>query len=190
SDSSANIGAGFYRAGLGARWLPDTPRDAFDRFVQTPVLRQMLARARRVGPVKGYPLRVDFPSAPTFGERMMLVGEAAGLVNPLTGEGIDFALESGKMAAEHLVRLFEVGDLSRARLQEYDRLLRQCYQRLFVFLHRMRALCMNHVVLDPLLSLAVRRPDLKMLLVNIAAGNQDVPKGIPLRAILRVILGR
>lgn len=188
SDSSANVGAGVFRVGLAARWLPDTPRVAFDRFVQTPVLRQMLARARRVGPIKGYPLRIDFPRAPTFGARVMLVGEAAGLVNPLTGEGIDFALESGKMGGEHLARLLAAGDLSRAGFQEYDWLLRRRYQRLFVFLHRARALCMNRIMIDPLLSLAARRPDLKMLLVNIAAGNQEVPQGIPLRAFLKVMM--
>ena len=42
-----------------------------------------------------------FSSAPTFAEHTLLVGEAAGLVNPLTGEGIDYALESGMIAAEH-----------------------------------------------------------------------------------------
>jgi len=188
SDSSANVGAGVFRVGLAARWLPDTPRVAFDRFVQTPALRQMLARARRTGPIKGYPLRIDFPRAPTFGENTMLVGEAAGLVNPLTGEGIDFALESGQMAGEHLARLFATGDLSRAGFQEYDRLLRRRYQRLFVFLHRARDLGMNRIMIGPLLSLAARRPDLKMLLINIAAGNQEVPKGIPLRALLKVVL--
>jgi geranylgeranyl reductase family protein len=37
-------------------------------------------------------------------EGVLLVGDAAQLVDPLTGEGIRFALESGKMAAEAIAR--------------------------------------------------------------------------------------
>jgi hypothetical protein len=55
-------------------------------------------------------------------------------------------------------------------------------------LHRARDLFMNYIMMDPVLSLAARRPDLKMLLINIAAGNQEVPQGIPLRALLKVML--
>ena len=45
-----------------------------------------------------------FPHVVAFraetGDAILLVGEAAGLANPLTGEGIDYALESGRIAAE------------------------------------------------------------------------------------------
>ncbi|MGV0625531.1 NAD(P)/FAD-dependent oxidoreductase [Mycolicibacter minnesotensis] len=36
------------------------------------------------------------------GQNWMLIGDAAGCVNPFTGEGIDYALETGRLAAEHL----------------------------------------------------------------------------------------
>ena len=36
------------------------------------------------------------------GKNWMLVGDAAGLVNPLNGEGIDYGLETGRLAAEYL----------------------------------------------------------------------------------------
>src|SRR5437660_288868 len=75
----------------------------------------VLDGARQAGPAKSYPLRVDFPDAPTFGGGMLLVGEAAGLVNPLTGEGIDYALESAQIAAEHAARGLAEGTLSLKR---------------------------------------------------------------------------
>ena len=37
------------------------------------------------------------------GPNWMLVGDAAGCVNPLNGEGIDYGLETGRLAAELLV---------------------------------------------------------------------------------------
>ncbi len=110
SDTSANVGIGMFPAGLAKRWMPKTAHAAFDAFVQSPALQRLLAGAQRTGPIKGYPLRVDFARSPTFGERTILVGEAAGLVNPVTGEGIDYALESGKMAAAHVSHMFAAGE--------------------------------------------------------------------------------
>lgn len=189
SGSSANVGAGFFRSGLTARWMPNTPREAFDTFIQTPPLQKMLTHARRVGPIKGYPLRVDFANAPTFSDRMMLVGEAAGLVNPVTGEGIDYALESGKIAAEHLVSMFAAGDLSCKNLKAYDQLLRQRYQRLFVLYNRLRFVYLNPLILNRLISSVARSQELMKLFMNIVLENQDVYEGLSPRTISKVVFG-
>jgi len=49
----------------------------------------------------------------------LIVGDAAGLTNPLFGGGIHAALFSGRLAAETICKSLELGDLSR--LKEYDR---------------------------------------------------------------------
>ena len=48
---------------------------------------------------------------------MLFVGDAAGLVNPFNGEGIDYAMESGQLAAEAGLAVLETGD--RTRLSAY-----------------------------------------------------------------------
>ena len=189
SDSSANIGAGFFRSGLTARWMPGTARQAFDIFIQTPLLQNMLSGAQRVGPIKGYPLRVDFASAPTFSDRVMLVGEAAGLVNPVTGEGIDYALESARIAAEHLLSMFATGDLSGPRLKAYDLLLRQRYQNLFVLCNCLRFVYLNPLVLNRVVTSAARDQDLMRLFMNIVLENQNVFEGLSPRTMLKIVLG-
>ena len=190
SDSSANVGSGFFRSGLTARWMPDTARQAFDTFIQTPLLQNMLGGAKRVGPIKGYPLRVDFASAPTFSDRVMLVGEAAGLVNPVTGEGIDYALESARIAAEHLLNMFAAGDLSSKNLKVYDRLLRQRYQDLFVLCNRLRFVYLNPLILNRVVTSAARSQDLMKLFMNIVLENQDAYEGLSPRTILKVVFGK
>ncbi len=189
SESSANIGAGFFRSGLTARWMPATARQAFDTFIQTPLLQNMLNGAQRVGPINGYPLRVDFASAPTFSDRVMLVGEAAGLVNPVTGEGIDYALESARIAAEHLLGMFAAGDLSAKRLKAYDRLLRQRYQDLFVLCNRLRFVYLNPLILNRVVTSAARDQALTKLFMNIVLENQNAYEGLSPRTILKVVLG-
>jgi len=56
------------------------------------------------------------------GEGWMAVGDAAGLVDPITGEGLYYALRSADLAAKAL--LAEIGGLAD-RLQTYRRLLRR-----------------------------------------------------------------
>jgi geranylgeranyl reductase family protein len=187
SGSAANVGVGFFPIGRAARRLPDTPRVAFDAFVESQALREMLSGAQRSGPVKGYPIRLDFVRAPTFGERVLLVGEAAGLANPLTGEGIDYALESGKLAGEHLGRVLARGDISRQDLEAYDQLLRRRFQELFIFCERIRRFGLNRLLLDRLVSAAARRPDLKMALTDVVLGNQEAAESVSVRTLLNVI---
>lgn len=187
SGSGANIGAGIFEGGWRARRDPAAARKAFDRFVATPTLARLLRFARRAGPVKGYPLRVDFARAPTYGDRVLLVGEAAGLVNPLTGEGIDYALESGRIAAEHLADRFAVGDLSEAAFAAYDGRLRERFQRLFVFCERTRAVFVNRLLLDGTVRLARRRPDLRQLLTAVVLGGHKAPDAGLARMLLRAL---
>ncbi|MCL4296326.1 MAG: geranylgeranyl reductase family protein [Anaerolineae bacterium] len=189
-NGAANIGAGIFPWGWAGRWMSRNARQAFDSFIQTPLLQAMLSGARQVGPVKGYPLRMDFLSAPTYSDRVLLVGEAAGLVNPLTGEGIDYALESGKVAAEHLTHLFASGDVSIHGLAEYDYLLRQRFQRLFRVCSLTRDLFVNPLLINSMIGLAAHRPDLKILLIKIAFGEQNTLNNItPQRIIRRVFAG-
>lgn len=187
SGSSANLGAGYMPIGGFRRSWPRPRRAPFDSFLQHPPIQALLDGARRVGPVKGYPLRTDFASAPTFGERVLLVGEAAGLVNPLTGEGVDYALESGRLAAEHIARMFAAGDFSRASFAAYDQLLRRHFQRLFVFCGRIKVLFGSSFGLNRAVSAAAHYADLKMLLINVGLGTQEAPGGVSLKTLLKVL---
>jgi geranylgeranyl reductase family protein len=184
SASSANIGTGFIR--MGKHEHHQSAQTAFNNFIQSPTLKVMLGNARQIGALRSFPIRTDFANAPTFAERVLLVGEAAGLVNPLTGDGIDFALESGKIAAEHLVNMLRLGDFSRSQLQAYDTILRQRYQNLFRFSGRVSRMALNRRALNWLVPLAASRPKLPEALVNILLGAQPVPERL---SFLRIVKG-
>jgi geranylgeranyl reductase family protein len=184
SASSANVGVGYFPSALKARGRPAHSRAALEAFVRGRSMAGLLEGGRRTGPVRGYPLRVDFPEAPTSGDRVLLVGEAAGLVNPLTGEGIDYALESAQIAADHL-SLALAGGPSSGIPAEYDRLLRARFGRLFTFCRRLRDATLSTLLLNRLVRVAARREDLKMLLVDIVLGNRDVTADVSVKKIVQ-----
>jgi menaquinone-9 beta-reductase len=56
------------------------------------------------GPIRGAALPMGFNRTPHYTRGLMLVGDAGGMVNPFNGEGIAYALESGRIAAEVLAQ--------------------------------------------------------------------------------------
>jgi digeranylgeranylglycerophospholipid reductase len=57
----------------------------------------------------------------TYADRLLVVGDAAGLVKPTTGGGIYYSLLSARLAADVLAAAFERDDLSKSALAEYER---------------------------------------------------------------------
>jgi len=55
--------------------------------------------------LRGYHLPVRVPGSPVARGPVAVAGDAAGLVDPLTGEGIHMAFESGRLAAQQAMRV-------------------------------------------------------------------------------------
>jgi flavin-dependent dehydrogenase len=47
---------------------------------------------------------MGFNRTPHYARGLLLVGDAGGVVNPFNGEGIAYAMETGRLAAEHLAQ--------------------------------------------------------------------------------------
>jgi menaquinone-9 beta-reductase len=56
------------------------------------------------GPVGGAGLPMGLGRTPVYRDGLLLAGDAGGMVNPFSGEGIAYALQSGAMAAEHVAQ--------------------------------------------------------------------------------------
>ncbi|HEU5008838.1 MAG TPA: geranylgeranyl reductase family protein [Jatrophihabitantaceae bacterium] len=107
-NSSAGFGKTDYRAML-TRWLDNTPEEWG--------LREQNATC----PTRGAALPMGFNRTPHYLRGLLLVGDSGGSVNPFNGEGIPYAMESGKFAAEAVVQaLVRADGPSRERaLQAY-----------------------------------------------------------------------
>lgn len=65
------------------------------------------------------------PAAPAkqiFDTRMLVVGDAAGMVDPISGGGIEYAINGGELAGKVCVMALEEGDFSSKFLSKYQTL--------------------------------------------------------------------
>jgi len=63
----------------------------------------------------------------TYGERFLLVGDAAGFTHPATSEGIYYALKSGELAAQTMAEAKEKEDFSSRCLRDYENRWKNCF---------------------------------------------------------------
>lgn len=84
-------------------------KERFWHYCRTPEVRRYLGDARFEGKLVGFPLNMarftwnGRLSRPLWGPGYILLGDAASLIHPLSGEGISFAIESGRIAADVLL---------------------------------------------------------------------------------------
>lgn len=86
---------------------------------EDPLLKERFRDASAVGPVEGYGLPLGSKRRKLAGERYLLTGDAAYLIDPFTGEGIGNALYTGRIAAEHAAAAIKANDFSEEGLAAY-----------------------------------------------------------------------
>lgn len=101
-DGTVNVGLGVLNSSAGFQktnyrsllttWLDNTPEEWGFR------------EENALGSTAGAGLPMGFNRTPHYGNGVLLVGDSGGSVNPFNGEGIPYAMESGKMAAEAVVQ--------------------------------------------------------------------------------------
>ncbi len=101
-DGTANVGLGILNTSKAfqnvdykdilRRWLANTPEEWGFR------------DENMVGKVASAALPMGFNRKPHYTRGVLLVGDSGGMVNPFNGEGIDYALEAGEMAAHTIIQ--------------------------------------------------------------------------------------
>jgi len=86
-------------------------------------IRERLGEAHIEDKIRGWPIPIYDPNRPLVADRTIFVGDAAGLINSLNGEGIQYALLSARLAAR-IAASNLVTDRLRARdLYPYQELI-------------------------------------------------------------------
>ena len=99
-DGTANVGFGLLdtRRGDGG-----DHREVLRQWLDTFPAEDQLDEEHAVTPLRGAGLPMALHRGPAYTRGLLLVGDSAGTVNPFNGEGISYAMETGRMAAETAV---------------------------------------------------------------------------------------
>jgi flavin-dependent dehydrogenase len=97
-EGQANVGFGVLRAdGRTGREL----KELWPALLARPTIRDILGpRAHALEPVHAWPIPTRYEPRRLAHGRVLFAGDAAGVVDPMTGEGIAQAIETGMLAAQ------------------------------------------------------------------------------------------
>lgn len=127
-DGTANVGYGLLdtRRGTGA-----DHRAVLRSWLDTFPAEDGLTEDDAVTPLRGAGLPMALNRGPAYTRGLLLAGDAAGTVNPFNGEGISYAMETGRMAAETAADALAraEGPAREAVLRSYPERLRAAYGR-------------------------------------------------------------
>ncbi|TFH06836.1 MAG: NAD(P)/FAD-dependent oxidoreductase [Candidatus Thorarchaeota archaeon] len=114
-----NIGLGI--VGTHAQGLPRV----FNAFVHHLKMEDLLMKNADVSGAKGALVPTGGPLSKSYIDRCILLGDSAGMVSPLTGGGIAYAMRAAKHATVVLTKALEKDDLRSTALNEYEQLWRR-----------------------------------------------------------------
>jgi geranylgeranyl reductase family protein len=119
-DNQANVGLGLLSKIVSERKL--NLRNEMLRIIETvPYLKERFEGAEMISDIKGYGLPLGSRKIPISGNCFMLCGDAASLIDPLTGEGIGQAIISGRYACWQAKKCFEQNNFSASFMKQYDK---------------------------------------------------------------------
>lgn len=118
-DNQANVGIGLLSQKVKSQKirLKETMLAALENNAN---LRERFKDAELVDDIKGWGLPLGSIKRSISGERYLLTGDAASLIDPFTGEGIGNAMVSGQFAANMAVEALEADNFSAEFLKHYD----------------------------------------------------------------------
>jgi len=118
-DKRFNIGVG--------TWLDEnlntSLNQAYDEFLTDPHIKKFFPQSQYKEIWKGaYPIpALGVKEKSLYGENIMLIGDAAGFVSPISGEGIHPSIVSGQAAAEVAINALENDNISTQSLKKYKK---------------------------------------------------------------------
>jgi geranylgeranyl reductase family protein len=126
-DGTSNVGLGLLNTSAAFKNIDY--RDLLKRWVKGMPADWGYAEENMVGQIRGAALPMAFNRQPHYTRGLVLVGDAGGSINPFNGEGIAYAMETGRTAADVIVQaLSRTTAAQRERvLREYPRILKDVY---------------------------------------------------------------
>jgi len=116
-----NIGIGEMQPSPSQRQMKHPLKEVYHEFIRVLKERKLIPPTITSETFQGGVLPLQ-PLERTFADRVVLCGDAAGQMNPLTGDGIHYAMSSGMFAADVCAKAVESGRMNASFLSTYQTL--------------------------------------------------------------------
>jgi len=161
--NTANVGFGMLSSEIARRKL-DLKKLFYEFIEQSPELRLRLGNAQQTSPLAGFGLPLGATDVTISGDSFILTGDAASLIDPISGDGIGNAMLSGRLAAEQVVNCFGNNNFSAPFIKTYNtKLFTAIGRELKTHYHARRILAAAPILLDTIF-LAAQNPLLKKVI--------------------------
>ena len=127
ADNKANVGIGMLSSTVSKKKV--NLKEVMVNLLQThPHLVERFKNAKPLETIKGYGLPLGSKKRSISGNRFLLTGDAAALIDPFSGEGIANAIRSGRVAAEHCAACVKANNFSASDSIGYSFTRKWVYQ--------------------------------------------------------------
>ena len=140
-----------------------------------PNLKERFKDAKALENIQGYGLPLGSKKRNISGERFLLLGDAAGLIDPFTGEGIANAIRSGRVAASHVLKAFEQARFDADFNKQYDKEIYYKMWTEFRFGHSMQKLFRHPRIINFVVKKANKNKSVQFML-SAMLNNFDMKK--------------
>lgn len=149
-------------------------RTSYQEYVTLLKKERLIPQELKDTPVKGGSLLTQ-PLEKTYADRLLLVGDAAGFVNPLTGEGIYYAMASGQIAASVIAEAVEKKQTDEKFLSRYQTLWQNDFGRdIDLILKVVKRGSMEYA--EKVFSITCKDPVLTDLMMGVITGQESVQR--------------
>ncbi|WP_433418980.1 geranylgeranyl reductase family protein [Microtetraspora malaysiensis] len=126
-DGTSNVGLGLLNTSDAFKNIDY--RDLLRRWVKNMPAEWGYSEENMIGPIRGAALPMGFNRQPHYTRGLVLVGDAGGMINPFNGEGIAYAMETGRTAADAVVTALSQPTPARRErvLRAYPQILKDAY---------------------------------------------------------------
>ena len=126
----ANVGLGILSSKVRNRNIQ--LKSLLEKIVkEDPQFKERFTEAVTLSPAKGWSSPFGSKKRPRAFSHALLIGDAGGLIDPMSGEGIENAVRSGECAAVTIQKALLANNFSKGFLQNYEKALDQMLRQEF-----------------------------------------------------------
>lgn len=164
-NNQANVGIGMLSKYVSKRGI-NLKKELVDIINNHPQFKERFKNAKAMENIKGFGLPLGNPKKRISGNRFLLLGDAASLIDPFSGEGIGNAIRSGRVAAIHIDKCFKLTNFSAKQNSAYDKEIYRLMGKEFTVSKSLQNLCRFPKLFNFLVKKANNNAELRNFLIG------------------------